>query len=105
MDHGVGVREGVGVDVRVCVGVGVGDDVSVGVDELVGVALGVGVDVGGRGVKVGVAVIGLEVPHAHIHLIPMSKVGDLDFSKPKLQLSKEDLQDVADKISRAYHDH
>lgn len=40
--------------------------------------------------KVGVSVIGLEVPHAHIHLIPMNKVSDMNFALPKLQLSKEE---------------
>jgi len=53
-------------------------------------------------IKVGVAVIGLEVPHAHIHLIPINTVGDINFSRPKLQLSKEELSDIAEKISNAY---
>lgn len=48
--------------------------------------------------KVGVAVVGLEVPHAHIHLIPIDKVSDMDFSKPKLQFSDEEFKAVADKI-------
>src|ERR1700691_6485112 len=39
--------------------------------------------------RIGVAVIGLEVPHAHIHLIPMNKVSDLDFSRPKLKFTAE----------------
>ena len=39
--------------------------------------------------RIGVAVIGLEVPHAHIHLVPLDTVGDIDFSQPKLQLSNE----------------
>jgi histidine triad (HIT) family protein len=49
--------------------------------------------------KVGIAVIGLEVQHAHIHLIPLQNVTDIDFSKPKLQLSKEELENIAGKIS------
>lgn len=48
--------------------------------------------------KVGVAVIGLEVPHAHIHLIPMSEVSDMNFSKTKLKPSDEELADTALKI-------
>lgn len=49
-------------------------------------------------VKVGMAVIGLEVPHAHIHLIPMNNVGDMNFSKPKLSPSQEELAEAALKI-------
>ncbi|TKC03564.1 HIT family protein [Pedobacter cryotolerans] len=48
--------------------------------------------------KVGVAVIGLEVPHAHIHLIPMNNVGDMNFSKEKLSPSQEELAEAAAKI-------
>jgi histidine triad (HIT) family protein len=49
-------------------------------------------------VKVGVAVIGLEVPHAHIHLIPMNNVGDMNFSKLKLSPTQEELAEAALKI-------
>ena len=48
--------------------------------------------------RVGVAVIGLEVPHAHIHLIPLQSVEDINFSRPKLKLASEELQSIADKI-------
>lgn len=48
--------------------------------------------------KVGIAVIGLEVPHAHIHLVPLNNVGDLDFKRPKLELSKEDFEEIAKNI-------
>ncbi len=48
--------------------------------------------------KVGVAVIGLEVPHAHIHLIPMNNVSDMNFAKEKLKPSHEELADAAIKI-------
>ncbi|MDR1371620.1 MAG: HIT family protein [Dysgonamonadaceae bacterium] len=48
--------------------------------------------------KVGVAVIGLEVPHAHIHLIPMQKEGDILFSNKRLKLEKEEFQQIADAI-------
>lgn len=44
--------------------------------------------------RVGVAVIGLEVPHAHIHLVPLNAVGDINFSQPKLQLEKQDFEAV-----------
>ena len=50
-------------------------------------------------VKVGVAVIGLEVPHAHIHLVPMQKEGDLDFKRPKLQLSQEEFLELQKKLA------
>lgn len=50
-------------------------------------------------VKVGVAVIGLEVPHAHIHLVPMQKEGDLDFKRPKLQLSQEEFIELQKKLA------
>jgi len=49
--------------------------------------------------RIGLAVIGLEVPHAHIHLIPINKVSDIDFSRPKLTPSKERLNEIALKIS------
>ena len=44
--------------------------------------------------KVGMAVVGLEVPHAHIHLVPLNQVADLDFSKPKVKASDESLMHV-----------
>lgn len=50
-------------------------------------------------VRVGVAVIGLEVPHAHIHLIPMITESDMNFKNPKLKLSPEEMQEIALKIS------
>lgn len=50
-------------------------------------------------VKVGVAVIGLEVPHAHIHLVPMQKEGDLDFKRPKLQLSQEEFLEIQKQLA------
>lgn len=49
-------------------------------------------------VRVGVAVLGLEVPHAHIHLIPIQTEADISFSKPKLQLSKEEMEEIAKTI-------
>lgn len=51
--------------------------------------------------RVGVAVIGLEVPHAHIHLIPINNIQDIDFSQPKLKLSVSELENMAEKIKAA----
>ena len=51
--------------------------------------------------KVGVTVIGLEVHHAHIHLVPMNKMNDMNFSNPKLKLSMDELESVAEKIRNA----
>lgn len=48
--------------------------------------------------RVGVAVIGLEVPHTHIHLVPMNSMNDLNFTRTKLNPSKEELADAAEKI-------
>lgn len=52
--------------------------------------------------KVGEAVIGLEVPHAHIHLIPMQKESDMLFSNPKLQLSDDEFKSIAESINKAW---
>ena len=52
--------------------------------------------------KVGMAVLGLEVNHAHIHLIPLQSEGDMDFRKPKLQLSAEAMKETAENILKAY---
>lgn len=46
--------------------------------------------------KVGVAVVGLEVPHAHVHLIPINSISDMDFKQEKLKLSPEELVEIAD---------
>ena len=51
--------------------------------------------------KVGVAVIGLEVPHAHIHLIPMNRVDDMNFARPKLSFTPEQLEVTSHKIREA----
>ena len=51
--------------------------------------------------RVGVAVIGLEVPHAHVHLIPLNSVADINFERPKLQLSQDELAATAEKIRQA----
>ncbi len=51
--------------------------------------------------KVGVVVIGLEVPHAHIHLIPINHIHDTEFSRPKLKLTKEQFISIAERIKSA----
>jgi histidine triad (HIT) family protein len=48
--------------------------------------------------RIGLTVIGLEVPHAHIHLIPMNTMDDMNFSRPKLKLSEERLTEIAEAI-------
>jgi histidine triad (HIT) family protein len=50
--------------------------------------------------RIGVCVIGLEVPHAHIHLIPLNRIGDINFERPKLQPRPEELQTMAENIRR-----
>jgi len=50
--------------------------------------------------KVGMAVIGLEVPHAHIHLVPLDNVSDINFSKPKLEFSKSEFEEIANSIRK-----
>ena len=54
--------------------------------------------------KVGQAVIGLEVPHAHIHLIPIQKESDMIFSNPKLSLSNEEFVAIAEAINKAWRE-
>ena len=51
--------------------------------------------------RVGIAVIGLEVAHAHIHLIPINNVQDINFSAPKLSFSREELNQTASEIRQA----
>jgi len=52
--------------------------------------------------RIGVEVIGLEVPHAHVHLIPMNRTEDLNFMRAKLKPTKEELMEVAERIRRAF---
>lgn len=49
-------------------------------------------------IRIGVAVIGLEVPHTHIHLVPLNSMNDINFNKPKLNPSKEALEEMKEKI-------
>ncbi len=48
--------------------------------------------------RIGVAVIGLDVPHAHIHLVPMDSIGDVNFRNPKLKLTPEEFNKIAESI-------
>lgn len=52
--------------------------------------------------RIGVAVVGLEVPHAHVHLIPINHIDDISFTKPKLQISNEELVEISQKISEKF---
>ncbi|MEQ8245694.1 HIT family protein [Fulvivirga sp.] len=52
--------------------------------------------------RMGVAVIGLEVPHTHVHLVPLNIMDDINFSRPKLNPSANELSDVAEKIKAAF---
>lgn len=52
--------------------------------------------------RVGVSVIGLEVPHAHVHLIPLNNMGDASFSKKKLEFTNEEFQQLANAISKQF---
>lgn len=51
--------------------------------------------------RVGIAVVGLEVPHTHVHLVPINSIDDLNFTRPKLRPSKEELAAAAEKIRKA----
>ncbi|MAJ89783.1 MAG: HIT family protein [Flavobacteriales bacterium] len=51
--------------------------------------------------RIGMAVIGLEVPHAHIHLVPLDHVSDINFDRPKLSFTYDEMRDVATKIRAA----
>ena len=53
--------------------------------------------------RIGTAIIGLEVPHAHIHLIPINKESDMDFRAEKKQLSPEKMQEIASAISKEFN--
>ena len=48
--------------------------------------------------RVGMAVVGLEVPHVHVHLVPLNTMNDINFTQPKLKLSNEEMTEIAEKI-------
>jgi histidine triad (HIT) family protein len=51
--------------------------------------------------RIGMAVVGLEVPHAHIHLVPLNNISDINFENPKLNFPKEEMHEIAQKIRTA----
>ena len=51
--------------------------------------------------RVGIAVLGLEVPHAHVHLVPINGIYDIEFSRPKLKFTPEELAEIAAEIRNA----
>ncbi len=54
--------------------------------------------------RISTAVVGLEVPHVHIHLIPLNSMKEFSFANPKLELSKEELSEIADNINKAFQE-
>ena len=52
--------------------------------------------------RIGVMIAGLEVPHAHIHLVPMQAISDLSFANPRVTLSNEEMAELADRISQRF---
>jgi histidine triad (HIT) family protein len=52
--------------------------------------------------RIGITVIGLEVPHAHVHLIPINQLNDMNFAKPKLNLTTNELEELASEIAIAF---
>ena len=52
--------------------------------------------------RIGVAVIGLEVPHAHVHLIPINGIHDIDFSKPRVSLTQDEYVALAEEVSTVF---
>lgn len=53
--------------------------------------------------RIGVAVIGLEVPHAHIHLVPLESVGDINFSSPKIKVPESRMKELASEIAEVFN--
>ena len=52
--------------------------------------------------RIGVAILGLEVPHAHVHLVPMDTMEDVNFKNPKLKFLPDEFREIAEKISKKY---
>ena len=53
-------------------------------------------------IRIGTAVIGLEIPHCHIHLVPLNSMDDINFSRPKLKLSRGEFEDITNSIREAF---
>jgi len=54
--------------------------------------------------RIGIAVVGLEVPHAHIHLIPLNNIEDINFSRPKLKFTSEEFEEISTQIKSNFSD-
>ncbi|NPA34642.1 MAG: HIT family protein [Chlorobi bacterium] len=54
--------------------------------------------------RIGIAVVGLEVPHAHIHLIPINSIADMNFAKPRVKMTDEEFRELAERINKAYQE-
>ncbi len=52
--------------------------------------------------RIGIAVVGLEVPHAHIHLVPINSIADMNFAKPRVKMTDEEFKELAEQINNAY---
>lgn len=55
-------------------------------------------------IRIGTAVIGLEIPHCHIHLVPLNSMDDINFSRPKLKLSQGEFEDITESIREAFEE-
>lgn len=55
--------------------------------------------------RIGVAVIGLEVPHTHIHLVPINTVGDLNFKNPPVEVTPEEMAELANRVHHRFSEH
>lgn len=55
-------------------------------------------------IRIGVMIAGLEVPHAHIHLVPINSVGDLSFTNPRVKIPEEEMRDLARRIATRFRD-
>ena len=53
--------------------------------------------------RIGIAILGLEVPHAHVHLVPMDSMEDVNFKNPKLKFTPEEFKKIAEKIKENFH--
>ena len=53
-------------------------------------------------IRIGVMIAGLEVPHAHIHLIPMNSIGDLSFTNPRVKIPEDEMKDLAERIAKRF---
>ena len=55
-------------------------------------------------IRIGVMIAGLEVPHAHVHLIPMKSIGDLSFVNPRVKVADDEMRDLAERIAKRFRD-